>query len=106
MLLLINTRLQSITIEHQQRERRSVRGAFVAVNERMVLNQRITKRGCFFGKRGIQISPANSRSGLCDGRLQRALVANSRMPARLRDHGNVQVFHFLDCRIKNHAKRR
>lgn len=85
------------SIQHEKYFKRRVSDTFVAVDKRMIENQREAERRCFFFKRRIQLSAVERGSRLRHSGFERAQVANGKRATANGDDAFVQAQNFRDC---------
>ena len=77
-LRLLDCRVKLLPVQHEERFERRVADALVAINERMIQDQSVGKRGALGRKADVQIGSVKGGTRLRDGRLEGAQVANGR----------------------------
>ena len=77
---------------------------FVAVDERVIPDQRKPERSSFGGHGGIGFDPTGRHPGLCDSRFEGPQVMNARGAARLGNQASVELNNFPEREIPHSGK--
>ena len=102
--LFIHTCADVMTIQDKKGLQSRMTGAFVAIDEGVILDQREPESGCFLNERRIEFCSAEGHAGLGYRGLQRAQITNADQAARLLHDATVDVQHFANCEIAHLGK--
>jgi hypothetical protein len=105
-LLLINSGIEFVTVQDQEHFHCKMANALVAIDERMIADQRKTQGGGFSRQAWIQILPIERHLRLSNSRLKAAKIAHAFKPASLPEHEAMKLQDLLERQIPNHASRR
>ena len=93
-LLLINICHQLLAVENKHGFQSRVGHPLVAIQERMIEDQRIAEGGGFFADRGVQLRTRKCHPGLRHCRLQTTKVSNPLDPSGNLDHTKMKFNDF------------
>ena len=95
-----------MTVQEQEHFHRRVTSAFVAVEERMIQNERVSESGGLVRDQGIQFIAfkCHARSGY-RGLKRPGVQHNCFCPSLHHDHA-MQGQQFVDCQVTHYASRR
>lgn len=93
-------------VQHQEDFHGRMADSFVAINERVILDQRRTQCSRLVSQRWLKVDPVKSGTGLCDGRLKEREIAESRTATSSLKHGPMQGEYLAQCEVPHYASRR
>jgi len=100
----IDARVQVVAIEEKERRHSGMADPLVAVNERMIPNQREPQRRGLGRERRIRIHTAGARARLRDRRLEASQISEARGSPSLCNEAAVQLYHLPECEVPHSGK--
>jgi len=108
-LLIVQASIEVQAVQHQKRLHGGRPGALIAVDERMVSDQREIEGGCLFDQRWMEIDAGKRQLGLSDRGFQRRQVPNSpgtparfeKSPMKLNDLRKRKIAHLARRRYNS-----
>jgi len=105
-LLLIDWGVDLGAVEDEEGLHGGVADAFVAIHERVVLNQREAQCRGLLDQGGVQSDITERGLGLSDGRVERAKIADASPTTSCVQEAAVQIDHLAERQIPHQARRR
>jgi len=104
--LVIDRGVDLAAVEDEERLHGGVSNTLVAIDKRVALDQRETRRRRFLNQRGIQIDAPEGRLGLGDRRLKCAKIADAGGAAGGFEETAMQFDDLAECELPHQARRR
>jgi hypothetical protein len=102
---VINRGLELAAVQPKKGRHRGMASPLVAINERMILDERKPEGGCLRGKARVEIVASECLAGLCDSRLQGCEIAKEGFLATLFHYQPVEEQNLSQAEVSHYRRR-
>src|SRR5262245_3717247 len=106
MFLFVRVGNDLMLVQYQEHFHGRVTNPLVAVHERVIHDERVSKRYGLLGDGWVEVFATKRHRRLSDCRLQQAEVSDACRPTRLLQDESVQFEDFIKGQVADHASRR